>query len=67
MRLTNLQDYQNTTVNLEEVIEAYWKEANRKNSITYDKFEITEMSLSGNMPWSEMINRKLKWKTFENK
>ena len=21
------------------------------------------MSLSGNMPWSEMIERKLKWKT----
>ena len=82
--MTNLQDDHNASVNLQKVIEAYWKEANRKNDYKFDqfnesffdfikeseekiykKFIITEMSLSGNMPLSEMVDRKIKWKTLE--
>lgn len=45
-----------------------WENANGKIfDASSFKFDLTEMSLTSNMPLKEMLDRKIKWKTVDDK
>jgi hypothetical protein len=72
MRVENIGDVYDKataqTVNLKELLISMWENANAK---TFDAsaftFDLTEMSLTGNMPLAELQERKIKWKTADDK
>ena len=43
-----------------------WTDANQGSKVALKDLHITEMSLTGNMPLSEMLERKIKWKTLDD-
>jgi hypothetical protein len=65
--MTNLHDYNHYNVNLKSILQAYWKEANRANPVNYTYLNTTQMSLSGNIPLSQMLSRKIKWRAVGDK
>ena len=72
MRVENIGDlYDNATaqtVNLDQLMKTMWENANGKSFDSSEfNFEFTEMSLTGNMPLSEMLSRKIKWQTVDDK
>ena len=67
MRIQNLEDKFNSDastkqVNLTMVIEGMWKSAHSANT-DVGCYTLTETSVTGNMPLTEMENRRLKWQT----
>ena len=43
-----------------------WADANLESKVGLKDLEITEMSLTGNMPLSEMKERQIKWRTVDD-
>lgn len=67
IRVENLNEANQTaSVDINKVALAYWKEANLKHYIEFNELEIEELSVSANMPVSEMQNRKINWKTVDD-
>jgi hypothetical protein len=67
LRIQNLadifdQDSTTSKVNLTMVIEGMWKSSHALDSEVMP-YTLTETSVTGNMPVSEMQSRRLKWKT----
>lgn len=65
-RLQNLEDTfdagaQTYPVNMTTFVEAIWLGNNRGTPVP--KYDLTEMSITGNMPKAEMVARQIKWKT----
>lgn len=54
---------QTASVDLRAVGEAFWKEANLKYPREIASIQIEELSLTGNMPITELQKRKIDWKT----
>ena len=48
------------------IAEALWKSANAKHPISFERVDIEELSLTGNMKLSEMRERKVQWKTVDD-
>lgn len=70
LRLANLQDpvdgdTSNKTVQLDQVVNAMlqWTNPSTYSSLTYN---VTEKSLTANMDLTEMLNRRIKWKTVDD-
>jgi hypothetical protein len=64
IRVENLSDDEAQTVNLTDFVQAMYTKANPMAPKATVNF--TEMSLSGNMPLTEMLQRKIHWKTDNN-
>jgi hypothetical protein len=67
MRVQNLadifdQDAATVQVNMATVVEGMWKAAHSSDSVV-QPYTLTETSITGNIPMSEMQSRRLKWKT----
>jgi len=55
VRLENLNDMNKSqSVNITAIGEAYWNEANLKHPCEIASWKIEELSITGNMPISEM-------------
>lgn len=48
---------------MESIVKEMW---NEYNDVPYEKLEIKEMSLTGNMELFEMLSRKIEWKTIDD-
>jgi len=62
-RIENLNDDVDATpetVDIKDLVEELWHDVNGDELYNYD---LTETSVTGNMPISEMEARRLKWKT----
>jgi hypothetical protein len=59
-RLENINDFESAQVNNTLIIESMWKAANPSVEIP-SEYKLTETSVTGNMPISEMQDRRLKW------
>jgi hypothetical protein len=62
-RVENLNDNVDATpetVDIKALVEELWNDVNGDEQYNYD---LTETSVTGNMPISEMEARRLKWKT----
>jgi len=62
-RIENLNDNVDATpetVDIKDLVEELWHDVNGDELYNYD---LTETSVTGNMPISEMEARRLKWKT----
>lgn len=67
LRLENLNENNETAqVNVRSVAEAYWNEANIKNSYAFSSIDIEELSLTANMALSELQERKIQWQTVDD-
>lgn len=71
LRLQNLADWYDSaakkqTVSLKTIAEALWKHANALKPVDFESVEIEEMSLTGNMKFKEMWERKIKWATTDD-
>jgi len=55
--------YSDQTINLEQVADAFWRQY---NGIAAYNVEIKEMTPTGNMEVSEMLERKIQWKTVDD-
>lgn len=61
-RLENMNDEESAQVNNTKIIESMWKAANPKTVFpSPSDFKIMETSVTGNMPVSEMEDKRLKW------
>lgn len=64
IRLENLNEMNETAVvDVRAIPMAYWEEANRKYPSDVETIDIEELSISANMPISELQKRKIDWKT----
>lgn len=59
-RLENINDVDSAYVNNTMIIDSMWKAANPSISMPHLPL-LTETSVTGNMPISEMSDRRLKW------
>lgn len=67
LRLENLNtEGSDAHVNIEDLTKAMWTQANIKHPREIESVKIQEMSLTGNMPLSEMQNRKIHWNTVDD-
>ena len=67
VRLENINDANKTAqVDINAVAMAYWNEANLKHDRSVDQLEIEELSVTANMPITEMQKRKIDWKTVDD-
>ena len=67
MRIENLEDkfFEGAlprNVNLTMIVEGMWKSSHSPDA-PLGSYTLTETSITGNMPLSEMENRRLKWQT----
>jgi hypothetical protein len=59
-----LSNYEtNRTINVDHIAQAYWLTQNTDLDCSY---KITEMTPTGNMEVSEMLERKIQWKTVDD-
>jgi hypothetical protein len=65
IRIENLSEYQTASINVADLCKALYRDANE--GVDPSSLEITEMNLTGNMPLAEMKERKIKWRTEDEK
>ena len=72
LRLQNIADHfdadaEAKSVNKSQVIEALWKAGNIKNKdVEMGSYSVTETSVTGNQPLTDMNARRLSWKTVDD-
>ena len=72
LRLQNIADHfdadaETKSVNKSQVIEALWKAGNIKNKdLEMGSYSVTETSVTGNQPLTDMNARRLSWKTVDD-
>jgi len=70
VRLENIADYNklqsnnnlNQSFNLKKYLDRHWKKANANSGIDYEKIEILETTITGNMKIEDINKRKLEWR-----